>query len=78
MLRDTSRKRPALVRDWLSPRAARASGLAVHEATMSLRAAEREAILAAHGRTAARAASAQTVLARASGELSPRAGCVVV
>lgn len=58
VLRDASRKRPELVRDWLSPRAARASGLTVREATKHLPAAEREAILEAHRRTAARAASA--------------------
>jgi hypothetical protein len=48
VLRDTSRKRPDEVAAWLLPRAARASGLTVREATKHLAARARAAILAAH------------------------------
>jgi 3-methyladenine DNA glycosylase AlkD len=48
VLRDTSRRRPREVAAWLLPRAARASGLTVREATKHLPARERAAILAAH------------------------------
>jgi 3-methyladenine DNA glycosylase AlkD len=66
ILRDTSRKRPALVRDFLLPRAARASAITVREAVKHLPEEDREAILAAHraGRSAKRATSrARTVVA---------------
>jgi 3-methyladenine DNA glycosylase AlkD len=58
ILRDTSRKRPALVRDWLAPRAARATATTVREAVRYLDEADRAAILAAHrvGRAKKRAA----------------------
>lgn len=49
VLRDTSRKRPDLVFEWILPRAARASGLTVREATRRLPEAQREAVLAARG-----------------------------
>ena len=49
VLRDTSRRRPAEVTAWLLPRAARASGLTVREATKHLPARDRAAILAARG-----------------------------
>ena len=52
VLRDTSRRRPAEVAAWLLPRAARASGLTVREATKHLPARDRAAILAAHAGTA--------------------------
>lgn len=48
VLRDTSRKRPALVLDWLAPRAARASGVTVREAVKYLPARERERLLEAY------------------------------
>ena len=48
ILRDTSRKRPALVRDWLAVRAARAGAVTVREAVKRLAPADAEAILAAH------------------------------
>jgi 3-methyladenine DNA glycosylase AlkD len=48
VLRDTARKRPELVADWLEPRAARASGLTVREAIRHLSAARQQRILAAH------------------------------
>jgi 3-methyladenine DNA glycosylase AlkD len=48
VLRDTSRRRPDEVAAWLLPRAARASGLTVREATKHLPPRAREAILAAH------------------------------
>ncbi|HEX2293198.1 MAG TPA: DNA alkylation repair protein [Gaiellaceae bacterium] len=46
VLRDTSRKRPDLVADWLEPRAARASGVTVREAVKHLPEGRRERILA--------------------------------
>jgi 3-methyladenine DNA glycosylase AlkD len=49
VLRDTAKKRPDLVFEWLLPRAARASGLTVREAAKRLSAPQREAVLAAHG-----------------------------
>jgi 3-methyladenine DNA glycosylase AlkD len=50
VLRDTSRRDPARVARWLLPRAARASGLTLREATRHLPAAARAEILAAAGR----------------------------
>lgn len=47
VLRDTGRKRPDLVFEWLAPRAARASGVTVREAIRPLDAEQREAITAA-------------------------------
>ena len=47
ILRDTARKRPDLVFEWLLPRAARAAGLTVREAVKPLAPEQREAILAA-------------------------------
>jgi 3-methyladenine DNA glycosylase AlkD len=48
VLRDTARRRPALVADWLAPRAARAAGLTVREAVKPLPPEQRDAILTAH------------------------------
>ena len=50
VLRDTARRRPELVFDWLLPRAAQASGLTVREAVKPLDADRRSAILSAHRR----------------------------
>ena len=47
VLRDTGRKRPDLVYDWLLPRAARASGVTIREALKPLSAEQRDAIDAA-------------------------------
>jgi 3-methyladenine DNA glycosylase AlkD len=47
VLRDTARKRPDLVFDWLLPRAARASGVTIREAVKPMSEAQRAAILAA-------------------------------
>lgn len=47
VLRDTSRKRPELVFDWIRPRASRASGLTVREAVKRLSPEQREAVLVA-------------------------------
>ena len=47
VLRDTGRKRPDLVYEWLLPRAARASGVTLREAVKPLSAGQRAAILAA-------------------------------
>ncbi len=47
VLRDTGRKRPDLVYEWLLPRAARASGVTIREAVKPLRAVQRAAVLAA-------------------------------
>lgn len=48
ILRDTSKQRPALVADWLLPRAHRASGVTVREAVKYLEPSAREAIMAAY------------------------------
>jgi 3-methyladenine DNA glycosylase AlkD len=47
VLRDTARRRPDLVFDWLLPRASRASGVTVREAVKPLTEDQRHAILAA-------------------------------
>lgn len=47
ILRDTARRRPGLVFDWLLPRAARAAGVTVREAVKPLSPEQRESILAA-------------------------------
>jgi 3-methyladenine DNA glycosylase AlkD len=47
VLRDTAKKRPTLVFEWLLPRAARASGVTLREAVKPLSAQQRAAILAA-------------------------------
>jgi len=47
VLRDKARKRPAMVYEWLMPRAARASGVTVREAVKPLSVEQRAAILAA-------------------------------
>ena len=61
VLRDTSRRRPAEVAGWILPRAARASGLTVREATKHLPARDRAKILAAH--QAGKAGRAETARA---------------
>ena len=48
VLRETSKRRPALVAAWLLPRARRASGVTIREAVKYLPAADRAAILAAY------------------------------
>ena len=55
VLRDTARKRPEMVRDWLLPRAARASGVTLREAVKPLAPEDRDAILSASGRAGRRA-----------------------
>lgn len=47
VLRDTAKKRPELVFDWLLPRAHRASGVTIREAVKHLSADQRETVLAA-------------------------------
>ena len=47
ILRDTAKRRPELVYDWLLPRAARASGVTIREAVKPLSDEQRSAILAA-------------------------------
>jgi 3-methyladenine DNA glycosylase AlkD len=49
VLRDTARKRPDLVYEWLRPRAGRASGVTVREAVKHLSDEQRMEILAARG-----------------------------
>ena len=49
VLRDTSRKRPDMVYEWLLPRAARCSGVTIREAVKYLPPDQRAAILAARG-----------------------------
>jgi 3-methyladenine DNA glycosylase AlkD len=46
ILRDTSRKRPALVTAWIEPRAGRASGVTIREAVRRLPAEDAERIMA--------------------------------
>jgi 3-methyladenine DNA glycosylase AlkD len=48
VLRDTARRRPELVADWLAPRAARASGVTMREAVKPLPPATARALLAAY------------------------------
>jgi len=55
VLRETSKKRPELVADWLEPRVARASGVTLREAVKYLPAARKRALLKA--RASARSAS---------------------
>jgi 3-methyladenine DNA glycosylase AlkD len=47
VLRDTARTRPAMVYEWLLPRAARLSGVALREAVRPLSEPQRAAVLAA-------------------------------
>lgn len=49
VLRDTARKRPTMVYDWLLPRAGRASGVTLREAVKPLSDEQRGAVLAARG-----------------------------
>jgi 3-methyladenine DNA glycosylase AlkD len=46
VLRDTSRRRPELVYEWLLPRAARAPGVTLREAVKYLSKSQRDEILA--------------------------------
>jgi 3-methyladenine DNA glycosylase AlkD len=50
VLRETAKKTPERVVDWLFPRAARASGLTVREACKHLPARDKQRILAAHAK----------------------------
>jgi 3-methyladenine DNA glycosylase AlkD len=47
VLRETAKKRPAMVYDWLMPRATRLSGITLREAIKPLSAEQRNAVLAA-------------------------------
>lgn len=47
VLRDTGRRRPELVHDWILPRASRASGVTIREAVKPLTNAQRARVLAA-------------------------------
>ncbi len=47
VLRETAKRRPAIVYEWLLPRAARASGVTLREAVKPLSDEQRAAILAA-------------------------------
>ena len=47
VLRDTAKRRPDMVVDWLLPRSARASGVTIREAIKSLSDEQRDAVLAA-------------------------------
>ena len=47
VLRDTARKRPEMVYEWIQPRVHRASGVTMREAVKHLSAEQREALLAA-------------------------------
>ena len=49
VLRETSKRRPREVYDWLLPRARRASGVTMREATKYLSPEQRDALLAARG-----------------------------
>ena len=48
--RDTARKRPELVRDWVAPRTDRISGVAIREAVKNLDPVDQERLLAAYRR----------------------------
>jgi len=56
ILRDTSRKRPQLVIDWIAPRTDRASGVTMREVVRHLPAADADRLMAAYraGEPAAR------------------------
>jgi len=56
VLRETARKDPAFVIEWLSPRIERASGVTVREAVKYLPEADRERLLAAYRSRGARSA----------------------
>jgi 3-methyladenine DNA glycosylase AlkD len=49
VLRETSKRRPELVFDWILSRAGRASGVTVREAVKYLAPEQRSAVLAAYG-----------------------------
>lgn len=57
ILRDTSKRRPGLVYEWILPRAGRASGVTVREAVKYLAPEQRVAVMAAYERGKARATS---------------------
>ena len=48
ILRDTSRKRPSLVRDWVAPRTGRMSGVTIREAVKRLDPEDRDALVEAY------------------------------
>jgi len=48
VLRETAKRQPDLVADWLAPRAARASGVTIREAVKWLPAPQREALMTAY------------------------------
>jgi 3-methyladenine DNA glycosylase AlkD len=48
VLRETGKRQPGLVTDWLTPRAHRASGVTMREAVKWLAASQRDALMAAH------------------------------
>jgi len=50
VLRDTGKRRPVEVYEWVLPRARRASGVSLREAVKYLDPAQREAVLAAAGK----------------------------
>ena len=56
VLRDTARKRPDMVYEWLLPRAARASGVTVREAVKPLSDEQRRSVIGAAAPTPARRA----------------------
>ena len=61
VLRETSKRRPELVHEWLEPRAGRASGVTVREAVKYLAPEQREAVLVAwRGGSAAPARGARS------------------
>jgi hypothetical protein len=47
VLRETAKKRPDLVFEWLLPRATQASAVTIREAIKPLRESQREAVIAA-------------------------------
>ena len=55
VLRETSKKRPDLVYEWLLPRAGRSSGVTVREAVKYLSPEQRDGVLAAYGSAGRRA-----------------------
>lgn len=62
VLRDTGRRRPDLVYEWILPRAARASGVTVREAVKPLTDEQRAAVLAARGGPSARGGRAPSAV----------------
>jgi 3-methyladenine DNA glycosylase AlkD len=68
VLRDTARRRPELVADWLAPRAARASGVTMREAVKPLPPATAQSLLVAYSAARTRRASPRRLIPRSQAQ----------